>query len=341
MKMEALPDYVIDFDSVYYKMIFNGKTNLAINSPGIGFPPFDPGRAYRQNNYGFRSEDFSEHPDILVAGCSHTFGSGLEEHLRWGDVLAKKLNLTPQTIAEAGTATPWLVEKIMSHISLFGAPKKLVCLFPDPFRVPMIADSRVLGSESFSMSTYVGYEQGDTFRRGPVIVHTGTEEEEYKNTKFLKRPFNVRTVASRDFALYQTIRSIRFLEKYCNDVGIPLVWASWDNGFSFMINQLSDTDYKFDNFIDISTLGCMTYRKYLDEPKDVLFESPGPELSNCESNHQNIECDCYLKCHEDYRELVGSEQFNMASDTTHGVDHAHFGAHVHIHLADAFLKYLQ
>jgi hypothetical protein len=338
--LEIFEGYFIDFESPYYKMILNGKTNLQIDAPGTIFPTFDPKREYRKNNYGYRSEEFSADADILIAGCSHTFGTGIDEHLRWGNVLAKKLNLIPQTISEPGTSIPWLVEKIMSHISIFGPPQKVICLFPDPFRFPLVVDSKTLRSESVLMSSYGGFEALGKSWRGHTTVHSGQEAFHTKDIKLLKRPFDPKVVISRDMALYQSIRSIRFLEKYCNDLGIPLIWGSWDNIFSEIVNIISTTDYKFDNFIDISNRGCLSYRKNIDQHKDVLFKYKDSNFQNCESNHQNIECDCYLKCHEDYRELVGSDQFYMASDTLSGRDHAHFGAHVQMHFAEAFLSSL-
>lgn len=142
-------------------------------------------------------------------------------------------------------------------------------------------------------------------------------------------------------ALHQSIRSIRFLEKYCNDLGIPFIWGTWDLEFNSMARAISDTEYKFDNFVDIINRSCATYRKMGNRPKDVLFETSDSNFSYCQSEHKNTECDCYLKCHEDYREMVGSEQFYMASDTLRGVHYAHFGAHVHMHFAKAFLESLQ
>jgi hypothetical protein len=338
--LEIYKGYFIDFESPYYQMILNGKTNLQINEPETIFPLFDPKREYRKNNYGYRSEEFSADADVLIAGCSHTYGTGIDQHVRWGDVLAKKLNLIPQTISDPGTSIPWLVEKIMSHISTFGPPRRVICLFPDPFRFPLIIDSKTLRSELVTMSSYCGFERIEDSWRGQTTVHSGQQEFHTKDIKFLKRPFDSNVVISRDMALYQSIRSIRFLERYCNDLDIPLIWGSWDNSFSEIINTISTTEYKFNNFVDISSRGCLTYRKNIDQRKDVLFECKDSNFWNCMSNHQNIECDCYLKCHEDYRELVGSDQFYMASDILNGIDHAHYGAHVHMHFAEAFLSSL-
>lgn len=331
-------DYFVDFESPYYQMILNGKTNLQIADPGIGFLVRDPGREYRRNNYGYRSEEFSNNADILVVGCSHTFGTGLDENLRWGDVLAGKLGLIPQTIAEAGMSISWLVEKVISHISIFGAPQKIVCLFPDPNRFSAVIDSKTLSSDSLNMGSYVGQEKLNNSERGQKVIHSGHEESNNKDVTYIKRPFNAKFVITRDMALHQSIRSIRFLEKYCNDLKIPLIWGTWDNNFSEIANAISTTDYRFDNFIDVGNRGCANYTKITDQPKDVLFESNDSRILNCKGLHKNIECDCHLVCHEDYRKLIGSDQFYLAADVLDGAEHAHFGAHLHMHFAEAFLS---
>lgn len=331
-----LEDYSLE--SPYYQMIVNGKTDLRINNPGFVDLQWDPARKYKLNDHGYRSEDFSSNADILIGGCSHTFGTGIEEDLRWGNVLAKKLNIVPQTISESGKSISWIVEKIMCHISIFGTPQTIVCLFPDPFRHLTIIDSKVLKSVSFERDLYSsGYEEIDDAIRGQATIHTETEQHDARNIKYLKKPFDVRTVVSRDSALHQSIRSIRFLEKYCNDLGVPLTWGTWDFELNSIANDVLNTDYKFDNFVDVINRSCATYRKTGDQAKDVLFESMGENIKYCQSNHKNTECNCHLRCHEDYLELVGPEQFYMASDTLNGIQNAHFGAHVHMHFAEAFL----
>lgn len=187
--MEPLNIYSIDLESPYYQMILNGKTNLKIDESGIKFLEFDPKRAYRRNSYGYRSEEFSVNADILIAGCSHTFGSGIDEHMRWGDVLTKNLNLIPQTISEPGVSISWLVEKIILHMSIFGPPKRVVCFFPDPLRASVIVDGKTLISEAevnTETGPYNGNEQVGNFKRGQTIVHAGSEECENRNIKYIK-----------------------------------------------------------------------------------------------------------------------------------------------------------
>ena len=59
---------------------------------------------YRYNSHNFRSIEFEKpHDAIAVFGCSHTEGSGIREECRWGDVVAKELELKCYNLAIAGS----------------------------------------------------------------------------------------------------------------------------------------------------------------------------------------------------------------------------------------------
>jgi hypothetical protein len=57
-------------------------------------PKFDPVEGYKTNSYGYRCREFRPLPDggknVVVLGCSHTFGEGLEENETWIDQVAKQ-----------------------------------------------------------------------------------------------------------------------------------------------------------------------------------------------------------------------------------------------------------
>ena len=57
-------------------------------------PRFDPVSVHKTNSYGYRCPDFRPLPDggknVLVLGCSHTFGEGLEEDETWVNQVAKE-----------------------------------------------------------------------------------------------------------------------------------------------------------------------------------------------------------------------------------------------------------
>jgi hypothetical protein len=59
-------------------------------------PRFDPAKGYKTNFHGYRCREFRALPDggknVIVLGCSHTFGEGLEEDETWVSQVAKQSN---------------------------------------------------------------------------------------------------------------------------------------------------------------------------------------------------------------------------------------------------------
>jgi len=59
-------------------------------------PRFDPVPGHKTNSYGYRCPEFRPLPNggknVVVLGCSHTFGEGLEENEIWPSLVAKESN---------------------------------------------------------------------------------------------------------------------------------------------------------------------------------------------------------------------------------------------------------
>ncbi len=59
-------------------------------------PRVDPVLGYKTNSYGYRCPEFRPLPDggknVVVLGCSHTFGEGLEEDETWVSLVEKQSN---------------------------------------------------------------------------------------------------------------------------------------------------------------------------------------------------------------------------------------------------------
>jgi hypothetical protein len=59
-------------------------------------PKFNPVNGYNTNSLGYRCPEFCPLPDggknVVVLGCSHTFGEGLEENETWIGQVAKQSN---------------------------------------------------------------------------------------------------------------------------------------------------------------------------------------------------------------------------------------------------------
>lgn len=65
----------------------------------------EPGAiTYKINRHGFRCDEFEDKECIVALGCSFTMGIGLPLHESWPQILGKKLQITPYTLAWGGAA---------------------------------------------------------------------------------------------------------------------------------------------------------------------------------------------------------------------------------------------
>ena len=53
----------------------------------------DKSFTYKFNSHGFRCEEFTNKPTIMVLGCSFTCGIGLPIEFIWPELISKNLNL--------------------------------------------------------------------------------------------------------------------------------------------------------------------------------------------------------------------------------------------------------
>jgi hypothetical protein len=96
---------------------------------------------YSYNKYFFRSIEFEEpHDAIAVFGCSFTEGEGLPAKDRWGDVLAKKLNLKCYNFGEGGKGMNAVYNNISEWIPKL-KPKAVFVFASFPFRHDIFINS--------------------------------------------------------------------------------------------------------------------------------------------------------------------------------------------------------
>lgn len=314
----------IDFGDNIHRHVFNGK----FFTPGnVGdndyYKSVDPVNKYQVDKHGFRSELTAA--DILIGGCSFTFGVGVPEEATWANFIGKNLNSSVSSVALPGASISWIIEQIYIYFRTYGHPKKLFCLFPDLGRLPTIVDGIVLSNGNG------GVVNGDALN----TVHTLDNEEK---PKYLKKPYDIRSTTTYENAAYWSVRHIRMLEQYCNAVGIDFIWSTWH--FSNVILELTKSrEFGFDNYFNIYNFNCNFYKKENGIDKEVLFKSVA-DKDFCWSQHKDVECSCGLDCHSELLSLYGPENFYLGADTLRGARYAHPGIHFHAHLAEAFLSQL-
>lgn len=297
------PDNAVSplFNRVFSKSMIN-----RVDHPGDTGPndyPSDPGRQYWFNSLGYRSPEFGD-AAMLVAGCSHSYGVGLDTQHRWGDVLSNRLGVTNANISVPGYSTSELVESIFRYIDTYGSPEYVVCLFPDLFRAPSVMVEDVVESQ-FSDHKLRAMANVD------LSIWIGTTQILDVNPPVLsKKPHIIENIVPPENYMYQNILAIKNLETLCKSANIKLYWSTWNTDLSMIINYAENYNYKFDYYVDVDARGWDMDRSRGD------YYVPTAN-----------------KCHdEDY------EWFHNGSDIAHGVKNSHYGSHRHLHYAEKFYE---
>jgi hypothetical protein len=177
----------------------------------------DPSRYYYINSNGFRGKEISGKEDILIAGCSFTFGSGIPEEKIWGVQVAKNMSLSYCNLGYPGASILSIINSIFSYFKEYGNPKILVCLFPDLDRIQLPVDNKIWTSKS------------DNLNKDLARVFLG---EHHNNLpRYSKAPHNIENVMPLSVPRWISIKYIQILEQYCRSSNIKFIWSTWDNRF--------------------------------------------------------------------------------------------------------------
>jgi hypothetical protein len=98
-------------------------------------PKFNPAAGYETNSLGYRCPEFRPLPDggknVVVLGCSHTFGEGLEENESWASQVAKQSNKTLRwwNLGQPGASADLMI-RILYGTEKVLFPKIIVACWP-------------------------------------------------------------------------------------------------------------------------------------------------------------------------------------------------------------------
>jgi hypothetical protein len=330
----------------YELELYSSKNFKTLVMPGETKKMYsDPNRTYIENSFGFRTEEFSSKVDMIFAGCSLTYGAGIPEYGIWGNVLTKKLNLSSLNISKSGASISWIIDNLFKYFENYGNPKYLFCLFPDLYRhrVPVDGNHYAKKIKLDKNDPNLQKIKLENVEQGTIGDNNNFFTTLYLNLynkppKYVKLPYEYENIFSADLVVYENLRSIRHLESYCRAAGIQLIWSSWDQNFIEIAESLSENkNLKFSGFFNIYKNNFNSYRKLLNNNsyKDVFFNQEDKHEMICKPWHEFEECDCYLKCHEEYRSLE-IESFDFGTDNKIKLYSSHPGRHWHLHCAESF-----
>ena len=194
----------------------------------------DPTTLYRHNEFGYRSESWDGSHEILALGCSQTYGRGIPEEGRWTDILQKLSNKKVANLSAPGQSINFLISQAFAYFKIFGNPESVVCLFPDPFRVLLPSNEKLIDSKN---------NRGRNVNT-PVQINSNETAED--RPKYLKKPYYYEDVLPVELPIFFSMQSIHILEQYCSSNKINLIWSSWDRFFHHNIPILDENC--FNNF---------------------------------------------------------------------------------------------
>jgi hypothetical protein len=181
-------------------------------------PKFDPAKGYKTNSLGYRCTEFSPLPDggknVVVLGCSHTFGEGLKENETWVSQVAKDSN---KTLRWWNLGQPGSSADLMIRI-LYGTEK---VLFPKIIIACWPAQSRRERLDQIPQN----------LTSNDALLKTENDNTDQNN--FLKNVFLLEKFAEKNQAktfhcfaedIYELDNSLQILKNYT----IKNCWPEWD-----------------------------------------------------------------------------------------------------------------
>ncbi len=307
-------------ESIYLNLFKNQKFQ---NTKGLKYEDYfsNPKKVFeakgisnRINNYGFRDKDFDEVCDLLVAGCSQTWGLALPEEYRFSNIIENNIDLTLHNISTPGNSVSSIVRSIFSYIKEFGSPKYIYCMMPPFERFEYVPDLERFNSRDLSD---LKYQERELF--SPLIVNTYTSIYD----KVQRAPFASEGTLNLETIHFIQTQSLLMLEQYCEAAGIKFMWSTWAtwSGMPETIIDLKNKGLGYESFLDIPFKRWKyDFEKQIDHV--AINEDCHQALKDKDKNT--------FHCAADANKFTGTN-----FDQTQVV--AHWGSHRNAHIADLVL----
>lgn len=206
------------------------------------------------------SNDESQKVDLIVSGCSFTYGVGVEYSDTWGSRLGSVLGAQYVNISNPGWSMQDIVERIFEQIRKNGNPKYIAVLTPSLTR----------GREPVDGSNVK--LKNNTNSKGRSVFTVNLYADGYDSSiKYSKRPHALEEVLSPDALIYRSITAINSLISYCKAADIRLVWGTWDIAASNLYKHIK-SDPKLDHIDLGGYIDLPTYSEHSPNAISCFFE---------------------------------------------------------------------
>jgi hypothetical protein len=173
--------------------------------------------SYNINSHGYRSVEFDKNNEILVLGCSQTYGSGMPDEFTWSSVFSNSINKKYSRIAIQGDSIGAQVYKAFKYFEEIGNPEIVVATFP-LYRLEFVSVPAKFMASARSGNT--------EFERTAVGIAQFYEDNVIK---FSKIPHDPEYVIPKEFVLFYNFMFIEMLEQYCESNNIKFIWSIYDS----------------------------------------------------------------------------------------------------------------
>ena len=181
-------------------------------------PRFDPVPGYKTNSYGYRCPEFRPLPNggknVVVLGCSHTFGEGLEEHETWVSVVAKDSNKTLRwwNLARPGGSSDQMI-RILHGTEKVLFPNVIIACWPARSRRERLDKNlKNLTSDNILLKTENDNTDRNNFLKNVFLLEKFAEKN------------NVKTFHCFADDVYELDNNLQVLKNYT----IKNCWPEWD-----------------------------------------------------------------------------------------------------------------
>lgn len=295
---------------------------------------------YSYNSLEFRSPEFHG-AEILLAGCSYTFGLGVPEQCIWGVSAANEMGKSYANLGKPGVSADWIVDSVLSYLKTYKKPEFIFCLFPDFTRMRFPVNPKINRSdfEYFGMPT-----DGQIF---VMDYHFSQSQDIDSNPSHAKRPYLINDVLGVELSIFTSIKKILLLEQYCKDIGIKFLWSIWEPKVYKSVLKIQKDFLKYDSFVNIDV---EQWASKIFKTNTPTFENPG----GARVSERFVNYNVFSKSQDSYDH---SKEFSEAEDTCHldlkekypeyfywGRDieisewEGHWGVHKHRHIAESFIE---
>jgi hypothetical protein len=274
---------------------------------------------YSRNSFGFRCSEFSGNADLVVLGCSHTYGVGMPIEYTWPAHASQLTGLKDYVnLAMPGSSIFFQVRLLANYIRQYSTPKVVLANFPDLNRYETVDDN---GDLRHGSTLDVWFED---YSRTPAYSH------------------------------FQSLQALNFLEAICKSNNIKLVWQFWTavgDPLGNLNAVMGDLQKYFSYCVDLfdHTGWAISHEDFKYDKKNKVLEYCGYRSAvPCCEDLYNKSKECFHLAYDRYEVpskyqnvYIEKDLLEKKLDSTIGSApgmNAHLGAHSHWHWAKNLIE---